>query len=258
MNDDVRIDTVTNANVDELRFFCMKSKPKSEGFLRKRRWLEDRFAEGMQIKILYEGQRSVGFIEYIPAEFAWRVVRAPDYLAIHCVWVVGSGKGKGYGSHLLGECLAEATQQGKAGVVMVTSQGNWLAGKKLLLQNGFEEVDQAPPSFSLMCKRFGSQSLPSFPGDWHERMKCYGPGLTLLTSDQCPYLDRAEQIVEQAAIKRGISFNIVRLTSAREIQENAACAYGLYALVYNGQLVTYHYETLDDLNLKIETLSRLV
>ena len=35
------------------------------------------------------------------AEYTWRVVHAPGYMVIHCMWVVGSGKGKGYGSRLL-------------------------------------------------------------------------------------------------------------------------------------------------------------
>jgi len=83
MNDDVRIVTVDASNVAERGFFCYKSKPKSEGYLRERDWLEQRFLEGLRIKIVYEGKRSVGFIECIPGEFAWRAVEAPDYLLIY-------------------------------------------------------------------------------------------------------------------------------------------------------------------------------
>ena len=84
MSDDVKMVTVDAANVAEHGFFCFKSKPKSEGYQRKLAWLEQRFAEGMQLKMIYEGKRSFGFVEYIPGEYAWRAVNAPNYLVIHC------------------------------------------------------------------------------------------------------------------------------------------------------------------------------
>ena len=39
-------------NVDETSFFCLQSKPKSPGYLQKRKWLEARFKEGLQIQML--------------------------------------------------------------------------------------------------------------------------------------------------------------------------------------------------------------
>ena len=57
MSDAVRIITVNAANVDEERFFCYKSKPKSAGYRHKLGWLKQRFAEGMRLEILYEGDR---------------------------------------------------------------------------------------------------------------------------------------------------------------------------------------------------------
>lgn len=102
------IRSIDAENVDRLGFFCYKSKPKTDGYQNKLTWVKDRLEEGMRIKILYDGGRSVGFIEYIPGEHAWRAVEARDYLVIHCLWIVGSGKGKGYGSRLLNECIEDA------------------------------------------------------------------------------------------------------------------------------------------------------
>jgi hypothetical protein len=76
MSNNVEIITVDADNVEQHGFFCYKSKPKSEGYRRKLAWLKQRFAEGMQIKILYEGKRSIAFIEYIPGEYTWRAVNA--------------------------------------------------------------------------------------------------------------------------------------------------------------------------------------
>lgn len=241
MSDKAKIVSVGADNVDEEGFFCYKSKPKSAGYQQKLAWLKQRFAEGMRIKILYEGQRSVGFVEYIPGEFAWRAVEAPDYLLIHCIWVVGKGKKKGYGSRLLDECVEDARKMQRHGVAIVTSSRHWLAGKKLFLKNGFEVVDHAPP-FELLVKRFGNDApLPAFPQDWDERASRYGAGLTIIHADQCPYInDAVKQYVELAA-ERGAEARVIRLTSGREVQDAAPSAYGVFNVVHDGRLVTYHY-----------------
>ncbi|HLE92221.1 MAG TPA: hypothetical protein VI753_13810, partial [Anaerolineales bacterium] len=121
MKNKFEIKTVDAGNVDETGFFCYMSKRKEPGYKQKRDWLEARFAEGMKIKILHEnGGRDVAFIEYIPGEYAWRAVHAPGYMVIHCLWVVGKGKGKGYGSCLTKECMDDARAQKMHGVAMLT------------------------------------------------------------------------------------------------------------------------------------------
>ena len=127
---------VTTDTVDEAGFFCYMSRKKSVGWQRKRQWLEMRFSEGLRIKLLDLSQDGRGFIEYIPGEFAWRPVEAAGFVFIHCLWVVGKSKGKGYGSMLLDACLADARRQGADGVAMVTLEGNWLAGRKRLRAHG--------------------------------------------------------------------------------------------------------------------------
>ena len=151
MTDTVEIVTVNASNVTQNGFFCYRSKPKSEGYRRKLAWLEQRFAEGMQIKIVVENERPVGFIETIPGEFAWRAVNAAGFLVIHCLWVVGRAKKKGYGSRLLNACLEEARNDHRNGVAMVTSRGNWLAVHLRAVARGqpaarrdYRQVDVAP------------------------------------------------------------------------------------------------------------------
>ena len=187
MTEKYSIKTVDTSNIDEHCFFCTMSKPKSHGYLQKRAWLEARIAEGMQIKILHEiSGREVAFIEYIPGEHACRAVNAPGYLEIHCLRVVGKGKGKGYGSLLLQECLQEARALGKHGVAMLTSDRIWLADKRILMKNGFAQVDQAPPCFQLMVANFGSGMQPCLPVDWEQLAQTFGPDLTVVRTAQCP------------------------------------------------------------------------
>jgi GNAT superfamily N-acetyltransferase len=247
MNSTVEIVGVDATNVAEHGFFCYKSKPKSEGYRRKLDWLGQRFSEGMKIRIAHEDGRSVGFIEYIPGEFAWRAVKAKDYMVIHCLWVVGRAKGKGYGGRLLEECIEDARKMGKHGVAMVTSSSTWLAGKELLLKHGFEAVDEAPLPFELLVYRFGEAPSPSFPQDWDERLGRNSAGLTVFRSDQCPYLEDAVNSALETAAEKGIPAQVVELESCKEAQSLAPSPYGVFNLVYDGELLSYKYELKKDL-----------
>ncbi len=241
MNDSIRIVTVDATNLEEEGFFCYKSKPKSEGYQNKQCWLRDRIEEGLRIKILYEGKRSVGFIEYIPAEYTWRVVDAPNYYVIHCLWIVGRMKKKGYGSRLLEECLTDARQQDKYGAVMVSSRGNWLANEKIFLKNGFEKLDSAPPSFSLLVKNVKKGPKPVFPQDWEKRRKKYSSGVTIVYADQCPYIPDAVQRAVDEFAARGIKAKTIKLKSRDEIRAMSPTAYGIFGILCDGKLLTYHY-----------------
>ena len=241
MHDSFEIVTIDESNVAEHGFFCYKSKPKSPGYQKKMDWLRGRLAEGLIIKILYENERSVGFIEYIPGEHTWRVVDAPGQLVIHCLWVVGRAKGKSYGSRLLNECVEDARQQGKSGVVMVSSRGNWLSSEKVFLRNGFSEVGSAPPSFKLLVKPLNGSPEPAFPQDWEQRLAQYSSGATIIYADQCPYMPNAVQYTVDQFAARGIEARVVRLENSAEVRAKSPTAYGVFAIVVNGRLLTYHY-----------------
>lgn len=110
---------VTVINVDETTIAhypkgpaCFLN-PNNEGYQIKRDWLKARFAEGLTIKVLYAeaARKVVGFIEYVPGEYAWRAVDAQGYLFIHCIWVSPNAykeHGYGYGSRLVNECIKDA------------------------------------------------------------------------------------------------------------------------------------------------------
>jgi len=239
-NNRVEIITVDEASkANEHGFFCYKSKPKATGYGCKLAWLEQRFAEGLQIKIVQEDGRSVGFIEYTPGEFAWRPVRAAGYMVIHCLWVVGRAKEKGYGSHLLELSLEDAQSSGFHGVAAVTKKGGHLVDKKLFLKHGFEVVDQGSQTYELVARTFDDAPPPTLPHDWEERQTRYGDGLTVIYANQCPYFHNAMEDALRVAADVGIqSREAVLLESAQEAQNLAPCPYGTFGIVYNGALVT--------------------
>ena len=250
MKNKFEIKSVDASNVDETGFFCYMSKRKEPGYKQKRDWLEARFAEGMKIKVIHEiGGRDTAFIEYIPGKYAWRTVHAPGYMVIHCLWVVGKSKGKGYGNRLIQECLDDARAQNMKGVAMLTSDRNWLASKDIFARNGFTEVDSAPPSFQLMAARFGSDPSTALrtkpeaglPKNWDERVRAFGPGLTVVRTAQCPYIENATNAILDFAKERNIKAKVVEFKTAQEVQERSPSAYGVFGTVLDGRFLAYYY-----------------
>jgi len=222
--------------------FCGYKNIKQEGYKRKIDWLKQRFSEGMKFKILYSPKDGfAGFIEYIPGKYTWRAVEADGYIVIHCIMIwIKAYKEKGYGSLLVEECLKDAKKKKMFGVAVVTRKGTWIAGKELFLKNGFEVVDKALPDFELLVKKFSETLPPKFTADWEKRLSPYGEGLTIIRSDQCPYVAKSvNEINETAQKKYGIKPKIVELKDCTEAQ-NAPSAYAIFSIVYNGKLLVDH------------------
>ena len=223
--------------------FCGYKNIKQEGYKRKTDWLKQRFSEGMKFKVLYSAKYgSIGFIEYIPGEYTWRAVEANGYMVIHCIMILPRKyKEKGYGSLLLEECIKDAKKEKMHGVAVVTRKGPWMAGKKLFLKNGFEVIDEGPPDFELYVKKFKKNALsPKFKGDWKKGLSQYGKDLTIIRSDQCPYIAKSvKDISETAQKKYGIKVKIIELKDCKEAQ-NAPSAYAIFSIAYNGKLLADH------------------
>ena len=96
----VKIVDINEENIGKQELFCKKTKKKMPGYQNKVKWMKDRFKEGLKYKVLYvkEGNKetSRGMIEYIPGEYNWRGIQADGWMVIHCIWVVGKAKEKGY------------------------------------------------------------------------------------------------------------------------------------------------------------------
>ena len=235
---------VNASNVHELGFFCYMSKRKSEGYQRKLAWVKKRFAEGLRIKLLKLPDR--GFIEYMPAEKAWRGVDAEGYMVIHCLWVVGKSKKQGCGKALLELCLKDARASGKQGVAVVCG-GNWLTTPKFYAKHGFVEADKLDPHFTLMAYRFNDVPLPAFKAGWEQKEHDAGEGLTIFRSDQCPYITDAVAAAEASAAKTGTSCQVIELESSEQVYQQSPSPFGVFGLVHNGCLLSYHYQLEKDL-----------
>lgn len=232
----------TNADTIGNYGFCGFKSPKQEGYRRKLSWLRKRFAEGMRFAVLQApGEGSVGMIEYMPGERTWRPVDAPGYLLVHCIMIHRKQyKGKGYGGLLLDHCVDDAKRAGLHGVAAVTSSGTWMADVNLFLKNGFEVVDERPPSFRLVAKTFrkGAPS-PKFKTGWDRKLRSYGKGLTIIRSDQCPCIAGFTDDILEVCTSLHLEANVVELKSGRQAR-SAPSPYGIFNIVYDGRLVAHH------------------
>ncbi|GAB6928813.1 GNAT family N-acetyltransferase [Paenibacillus sp. JCM 10914] len=219
--------------------YCLRSKKSNAGYVKKNKWLTDRFEEGLKYVQLFENQKQVGFIEYTAAEFSSRVVYAEHYLIIHCLWV--STTGKGHGTALIHKCIDDARLAGKHGVAVVTnSTTSWTPSQNIFLKNGFMQADTAPFGFELLVYKFNDQSdSPSFPTNWEGRARSFDK-LTILRSFQCPYVEIATSNVLEGAERLGIEADIYDLQNREELMRLSPTPYGIYSVVYRGQLVAFH------------------
>jgi hypothetical protein len=126
---------------------------------------------------------------------------------------------------------------------MITSEMNWLVGRRLFEKKRFERVAEAPPAFSLMVKAFGEPPLPAFIDTSPAVRRECGKGLAVFRSDQCPYIESAVESATSAAARAGIDCRIVSLESAAEVRRISPSPYGTFGLVLDGELLGYHLHT---------------
>ncbi len=234
--------SIIDTNIENIVQYgvCGYKSIKKPGLPEKMKWLRDRFAEGLRIKILCsENDGAQGMIEYIPGTYCWRPVVAEDYMFIHCIFVgyKKAYKNNGYASQLISECEIDAKREKLKGVAVVTRKGSFMVGKELFIKNGYSIADSTKPDFELLVKKFNTKTPdPKFRNNCHKHQK----GLTIIRSDQCPYtIKNVNEICETAKKEFGVTVNVVSLKSYKEAQRSP-CPFGSFCMIYNGDIVSYH------------------
>ncbi len=211
------------------------------GHARKREWIRQCLPDGLRYKTILERAtgKTLGMIEYMPAESAWRAVHAPNHLVIHCVQIPKLHAGRGLGSWLIQEAIRDARDHHLDGVAALATQDGWCADRRIYLKNGFQVVDQAPPEFELLVFRLRRAELPSF-GDWQQRASALGTGIFMYNSKQCPFMrgDKAYARREWLKSEYGIDARVIEVNDAPAAQANP-CVWGTAGIVCNGRVINY-------------------
>lgn len=182
------------------------------------------------------------------------MVHADGYLVIHCLWV--SEVGKGYGARLINKCLEDAKKLAKKGVVVITnSTTSWVPSKEFFLKNDFQLIDTAPYNFELLVYPLSNEGeQPYFPTDWEERLRKFN-NLTILRSFQCPYVEIATENIIAGENTLDIPVELIDLKGKEDLMELAPTPYGIFSVIYRGQLLTFHRLTIHSVIKKLRELT---
>jgi GNAT superfamily N-acetyltransferase len=234
----IEITDVTPDNIDQTGIFCIKDH-RAEGTQNKKEWFLKQYDSGLRIKIAFTESKQAGFIEYMPAEIAWRPVNAVNYLFIQCIGIfIKDARKKNLGTTLIRACEQDARQQNKAGICTMTSSGAWMANQSVFEKNGFIEIERLD-RYELMVKNFDERNpLPKFI-NWKNNQAQY-TGWNLVFANQCPWHTKSAQDLREAAAKRGIELKVTLLKNSSEAKQ-APSGFGVFSLIRDGRLIEDHY-----------------
>ena len=220
---------------DEHICCAIAGKQHQEGVDRKKAFLARGFEQGLVFRKL--DARGKVFIEYAPAEAAWRPVVAPGYLVIHCLWVSGRYKGQQIGRELLQYCLdaGEAFQ----GVAVVAGRSPYLTDTRFYEHHGFAVVDRTGTGYDLACYRPRKEApTPHFANNAKRGTVPEADGVHFECAYQCPFVPGCLHDMSEVARELGLQVTTRELATAEEAQ-NAASPFGTFGAFLHGRLVTH-------------------
>jgi hypothetical protein len=88
---------------------------------------------------------------------------------------------------------------------------------------------------------------PGFPTNWEERMTLYKKGMTVIRTNQCPYIVDAVNDVLNVGKELGIETHEIEFTTAQQLQTESPTPYGVFGILHDGRLLSYHYQLQKDL-----------
>lgn len=230
----MNIITINNENIESEDICCAKADACTNS---KKKWLKSAINEGLVFKKLQGGGKV--FIEYIPAENAWAPIIAKDYMFIDCFWVSGSFKGKGYGKALLDECILDAREFGKRGLVAISSSKKkpFVSDPDFFKHHGFKVADVAKPYFELLYLPFNDNDiLPKF-NECAKNGVIEEKGIVIYYTNHCPYNAKYIPIIDDIAFKSGIDYSIVKINSKEEAQKSPSPITN-FSFFYDGVFLT--------------------
>lgn len=232
---------IDSSNIEEEHICCALGQDREHQIKAsvKKEWMKERFQEGLVFQKL--NARSKVFIEYMPSETAWKPVLGDNFIVIHCLWVSGRFKARGFASQLLEQCIAEGKREGKYGIVVISSPQKrpFLTPESFFLKRGFTKVDTAPPYFSLLCLKLQEEAPdPSFPPSLQKERAGVDKGFTFTYTRQCPFVEAQVGVMKTLAEKRGLEVRTLCLETSRAVQTEGS-PFGTLGIYYEGRLISH-------------------
>lgn len=231
-------------NLDEEHICCAigNDKTNRKRAEEKKEWLRKQIPNGFVFKKV--DVRGKVFIEYVPAEYAWKPIDAPGYNIINCFWVSGRYKGQGYGRKLLEEAIRDTGNSNGLAVVTSRKKMAWMVDRRMFLKFGFEPCDEAPPYFELLVRK----NDPSVPDPAFRESARKGSieddqGVVIIYSHQCPFHEDFVNMMIETAHNAGFRAKKVYIDTL-EAARNVPYANGLVGVYLKGKFMAHEITTM--------------
>lgn len=231
--------TLNNGNINKEHICCAISDKKHQvGVVEKKQWIKNELANGHTFTKLNVNGKV--FIEYTNIEKAWASVIGKNYFYIHCLWVSGSYKNKGYGKALIEKTIEHAKNQNKDGICIISSlkKKPFLSDYKFLKKYNFEIVDQID-DYLLLAYKITNNNIPQFSYSAKNNNIINEKGLRIYYSPQCPYIINCIKEVEAFCKNNNIKLNLIKITTLEEAK-NVPSVFNNYSVFLNGEFVSVH------------------
>ena len=231
--------SITIENIEEEHICCALSSGKNKiGVESKKEWMSKRLDEGL--KFIKLDVRGKVFVEYMPSEVSWKPLEANGYNVIHCLWVSGKFKGKGYASQLIEMCKKDS--EGKKGVVAITSKNSFMTEKGIYLRHGFQVIDQIK-DYELLVYQFPNKknvdsNYPRFTEVAKTGLVNHEKDLLICYTHQCPFVVEYSLEMKHAAEEIGLSVEMKKLTSPEEVRKYSS-PFGTFSVYLHKSLLTH-------------------
>jgi GNAT superfamily N-acetyltransferase len=172
----------TDIKIERVRKFLF------EGARLKIDWITKRLKSGYKAKILYEQDKPIGFIDYLPIETQIEIA-GQDVTLINCISIIFGYRGKGYGKLLLKEAEIDAEKFSKGIVVVAHEHPKWMP-ISFFSNMGYRVVDERDGKIRriLMFKAFKTVKTPKFGSPKYQYKAESGKLLVeIFWSGACPH-----------------------------------------------------------------------
>ena len=224
----------TNFELDAVPCADLKNPNSNELFKYNRNWLLARFEDGMVFTKLDTPDEA--FIEYLPAEKAWKPVSAPGYIFINQLYVAEDQPDDWFKSELLQHC--EVDNADKNGIVMMLGNEAFKKRQHFFLERGYLEHAHLP-GFTLLVKKF----RPEAPSPYFALTMQDAPNpiqahqITIKYADQSSFINYYIYEMKKVFEDMGFEVQLAKLNSATEARESGS-PYGTFGVFLDGHFLT--------------------
>ncbi len=227
----MEIITINSKNINTYDH-CLIKNTQADGYIAKSTWIKAELKNGLVIKrAINERGETMGFIEYISIENAWRAVKGKNYFFIHCVFTYPKKyQGQNIGTKLIQSCIDDANQSKQDGVAVIATKNSFMADKQIFEKMNFREIEEYNKHQLLVFKLNKKSIFPKLM-DIDSSLKQYN-GIHLFFSNQCPALAKPVKEILNECEKQKIKITTHFINSSTDAQ-NAPFISGTFGVVYN-------------------------